>query len=165
MTSDTFPDIHFERINARTVRDVCRLSETLSDEQRKVVADNAVSIAEAHFSENAWIRAIYADKDLIGFIMLHIGSDYDDGIDCDGVFLWRFMIARPYQKMGYGNAALEKLFRYLESTGVPVLYTSCRQGRGSPEVFYRKLGFSPTGDHYGDEIELILELGQSRIRR
>jgi diamine N-acetyltransferase len=43
--------------------------------------------------------------------------------------------------------------------GVPVLYTSCTQGEASPEGFYRKMGFTPTGDHYGDEIELVLQLG------
>lgn len=37
-------------------------------------------IAQAHCSENAWLRAIYADDTPIGFIMLHIGSDYDDEI-------------------------------------------------------------------------------------
>lgn len=67
-----------------------------------------------------------------------IGSDYDDGIDCPGVFLWRF--------------------QYLEGLGVPLLYTSCGQGETSPEGFYRGPGFSPTGDCYGDQPEFVLEL-------
>ncbi|MEW5699369.1 hypothetical protein [Pseudomonas synxantha] len=50
------------------------LSETLPAAQRSMIADNGASIAEAHFSENAWFRAIYADETLIGFIMLHIGA-------------------------------------------------------------------------------------------
>ncbi len=44
------PAIHFERITARTVRQICELSETLTPQQRKMVADNADSIALAHFS-------------------------------------------------------------------------------------------------------------------
>ena len=123
-----------------------------------MVADNVVSIAEAHFSDSAWFRAIYADQTPIGFIMTHTGSDYEDGIDCPGVFLWRFMIAGPFQGKGYGKRALEKLIQHLKAMGVPVLYTSCGQGEGSPEGFYRKLGFTPTGDYYGDEIELILRI-------
>jgi diamine N-acetyltransferase len=156
------PDIHFVRITAKTVGAICRLSETLSPAQRKMVTDNAHSIAEAHFSEQAWMRAIYADQTPIGFIMLHIGSDYDDGIDCPGVFLWRFMIAGPYQGKGYGKIAMEKLIRHLESLGVPVLYTSCGLGEASPEGFYRGLGFIPTGDYYDDQPELVLRLGREQ---
>lgn len=124
-----------------------------------MVADNALSIAQAHFSENAWMRAIYADDTPIGFLLLHIGSDYEDGIDCPGVFLWRLMIAGPYQGLGYGRRAMERLFDHLRALGVPRLYTSCGLGEGSPEGFYKRLGFRPTGEMYGDEIELMLSLG------
>lgn len=148
--------VHFERINARNVLKICNLSDTLSDQQRKMVADNAVSIAQAHCSENAWVRAIYVSDTPIGLIMLHIGSDYADGIDCPGIFLWRLMIADPYQGKGYGLAAMEFLFKHLKALGIPELYTSYGLGKGSPEGFYRKLGFVPTGDHYGEEIEVVL---------
>ena len=154
------PDIHFMRITATTLNQICNLSKTLSPTHRKMVADNVHSIAEAHFSPSAWFRAIYADETPIGFIMTHTGSDYEDGIDCPGVFLWRFMIAEPYQGKGYGKRALYKLIQHLKAMGVPVLYTSCEQGEGSPEGFYRKLGFTPTGGYYGYEIELVLELDQ-----
>lgn len=152
------PDIHFMRITATTLNQICDLSETLSPTQRKMVADNVRSIAEASFSPSAWMRAIYADETPIGFIMTHTGSDYEDGIDCPGVFLWRFMLGDPWQDKGYGRRALEKLIQHLQAMGIPRLYTSCGQGEGSPEWFYRKLGFVPTGDHYGDEIELALDV-------
>jgi diamine N-acetyltransferase len=93
--------------------------------------------------------------------MTHTGSDHEDGIDCPGVFLWRFMIGGPWQGKGYGKQALEKLIQHLKAMGIPLLYTSCRRGEGSPEGFYRKSGFIPTGGHYGegdDEIELVLHL-------
>lgn len=150
--------VSFRRISASTVRDVCELSETLAESQRNMVADNGVSIAEAHFSENAWFRAIYADEALIGFIMLHIGADHDDGIDCPGAFLWRLMIAGPYQKLGFGKKALDLLARDLRARGHKELYTSHGQGEGSPEGFYHALGFVPTGNHYDDEVEVVLTL-------
>jgi len=152
------PDIHFMRITATTMNQICHLSDTLSPLHRQMVAPNVRSIAEAHFSPSAWMRAIYADEVPIGFIMTHTGSDYEDGIDCPGVFLWRFMIATPFQAKGYGRKALEKLIEHLKAMGIPLLYTSCEQGEGSPEGFYRKLGFTPTGDTYDDEIELVLQL-------
>jgi diamine N-acetyltransferase len=152
------PNIHFMHITSATLEQICDLSETLSPLQRKMVAPNVYSIAEAHFSPSAWMRAIYADDIPIGFIMTHTGSDYEDGIDCPGVFLWRFMIAEPYQGKGYGKRALEKLILHLKAMGIPLLYTSCGQGEGSPEGFYRWLGFTPTGDHYGQEFELVLNV-------
>lgn len=164
MTSETeTPDIHFMRITATTMNKICTLSDSLSPTQRHMVADNVRSIAEAHFSENVWMRAIYADDIPIGFIMTHTGSDYEDEIDCPGVFLWRFMIAGPFQGKGYGKRAIDKLIQHLKAMGIPLLYTSCGQGEGSPEGFYRKLGFIPTGDHYGHEIELVLDLSKYQV--
>ena len=157
-SSETSPDIHFMRITATTLNQICKLSETLSPAQRGMVADNVRSIAEAHFSPSAWMRAIYADETPIGFILTHTGSDYEDGIDSPGVFLWRFMIAGPYQGKGYGKRALGKMIKDLKAMGIPQLTTSCEQGESSPEDFYRKLGFIPTGDVYDDEIELLLKL-------
>ena len=152
------PAIHLERITARTVEQICELSETLTPQQRKMVADNADSIAAAHFSEMAWMRAIYAGDTPVGFLLLHIGSDYADGIGCPGVFLWRFMIAGPFQRQGYGRQAMQVLFEHLRALGVPELYTSYGLGEASPEGFYRKLGFVPTGGKYGDEVEAICRI-------
>ncbi len=155
-------DLHFVRITVKNVIPVCKLSETLSPTQRNMVADNAISIAQAHCSENVWMRAIYTDDEPIGFLMLHIGSDYDDGIDCPGVFLWRLMIAGPYQGKGFGNRAINCLLEHLRAHGIQELYTSCGLGEASPEGFYKHLGFVPTGGMYGDEIELVLKIDQDR---
>ncbi|KQW49842.1 MULTISPECIES: GNAT family N-acetyltransferase [unclassified Ensifer] len=150
-------EITFRRISALTVCEVCELSETLSEGQRNMVADNGTSIAEAHFSENAWFRAIYAEETLVGFIMLHQGSDWDDGIDCPGVYLWRFMIARPFQGKGIGKKAIELVVRDLKARGIRELYTSYGLGEASPEGFYKGLGFVLTGDSYGEEPEAVLK--------
>jgi diamine N-acetyltransferase len=147
--------IHFKRITAKTVWSICQLSETLSLQQRKMVADNAVSIAQAHFSEQAWMRAIYVDETPIGFILVHFGSDYDDGIDCPGAFLWRLMIAGPHQGKGYGKEVLDFLILQLKAQGYQELYTSCELGEGSPLGFYEKYGFQTTGEFYGEEPELM----------
>ena len=122
--------IHFKRINSDTVLEVCKMSETLPIEQRKYVADNALSIAQAYYSENVWMRAIYAEDEPVGFLMLRIGSDWADGIDCPGVFLWRLMIAYPHQGKGYGKAAVILLVEHLRALGVPKLYTSYHLGEG-----------------------------------
>ena len=154
--SDTDLPVHFKQITAANVLDVCRLSLTLSEPQRSIVTDNSVSIAQGHCSANAWMRAIYAGETLVGFVMLHFGSDFDDGIDCDGVFLWRLMIAEEHQGKGYGKQAIQRLTRFLQKQGYQELYTCYGLGEGSPEHFYKKLGFVETGDGYGDEPEVVL---------
>ena len=159
--SEAYPpadaEVTLRRISARTVGDICDLSQTLSEEQRDKVANNAISIAQAHFSENAWFRAIYAGDTPVGFIMLHIGADHDDGIDCPGVFLWRLMIAGPHQGKGFGEKAIALVVRDLKARGIGELYTSYGLGAASPEGFYKRLGFKETGGMYDDEVEVMLK--------
>ena len=118
-----------------------------------MVAPNALSIAQAHFSDKAWFRAIYADETPVGFIML-----YDDPEETE-YFLWRLMIAGPHQGKGYGRRAVEQLIEYVKTRpGAEGLLTSHVPIEGGPEGFYRKLGFEPTGEVHGGEVVMRLEL-------
>ncbi|MGD8998264.1 MAG: GNAT family N-acetyltransferase [Anaerolineae bacterium] len=91
--------------------------------------------------------------------MLHIGSEDADGIDSPRVFLWRFMIAGPYQGKGYGREALKLLVEHVQGQGFGELYTSYRRAEGGAEGFYRAFGFVPTGKSYGKEIGAVYRLG------
>ncbi|MBL1073682.1 GNAT family N-acetyltransferase [Nocardia sp. 2] len=146
--------MELRRITADTVYEVCKLSDTLSSDQRKVVADNGISIAEAHFSDAAWFRAIYVDEQAVGFVMLELGMDADE----PGVSLWRFMIAGPHQGKGYGRQTIEQLAALLKERGTTLLYTSYVRGPGSPEGFYRSLGFETTGNLVDGETEAVLRM-------
>lgn len=153
-------EVSLREITAETVREVCRLSDTLTP-PKNMVAPNAVSIAQAYFEPKAWFRAVYADDTPVGFVML-----YDDAGSTDSepdkepeYFLWRFMIAQPHQGKGFGRRAIELLVEYVKSRpGAKVLETSCGQGPGSPEGFYRKVGFERNGKIFGIEVGLSLEL-------
>lgn len=153
----TAPEVSLRRITAESVTDVCDLSETLTEAQRGKVADNGYSIAEAHYSENAWFRAVYVGEEPAGFVMLHLGGDWHDGIEHDGAFLWRFMIAGPFQGKGVGQRAIALVVRGLKARGFSELYTSYGLGEASPEGFYKRLGFKPTGEMLGDEAEALLK--------
>ncbi|GAB4586684.1 GNAT family N-acetyltransferase [Nocardia sp. IFM 10818] len=151
-STDAGSPVQLRRITADTVYQVCILSETLSAEQRKMVADNGISIAEAHFSDSAWFRGIYVGDEPIGFIMLELGMEPDE----PGVSLWRFMIAGPHQGKGYGRQVIDQLAALLKERGTTALYTSYGLGPGSPEGFYRALGFQPTGAIVDGETEAVL---------
>jgi uncharacterized protein len=149
--------VTLREIEANNLDAILRLSETLSDSHRRMVATNAVSIAQANYSKYAWFRGIYAGEDPVGFIMVYIGPDEDESNNEEVFFLWRLMVAEPYQGRGYGRKALEQVIQMAKERGAKELLTSCGEGEGSPEGFYRRLGFESTG-RYGGE-ELILRIG------
>jgi diamine N-acetyltransferase len=149
--------VSLREVTQETVRAVCNLSDTLSEAQKRMVAPNAVSIAQAYFNKHAWFRAVYADETLVGFIMLYIGSD-DDHPDEMEYFLWRFMIAGPFQRYGFGKKAIQIILDHVKQQGASVLGVSCGEGEGSPIGFYQKLGFTLTGEKSGDEIVLEMKL-------
>lgn len=145
--------VSLRAVTSETLRDICRLTDTLTPPKRYMVAPNAVSIAQAHFEPKAWFRAIYAGETPVGFAML-----YDDP-DKQEYFLWRFMVAEPHHGKGFGRRGLEQVIAHVRTRpGATALGATCGEGPGSPEGFYTKLGFKRTGEMLGDEVGLSLEL-------
>lgn len=88
-------EVQLREITAETVRQIIKLE--VAPDQHQLVASNAVSIAQAYFEPKAWFRAIYANEEPVGFIML-----FDDP-DKPEYFLWRLMVADGHQRKGYGR--------------------------------------------------------------
>ena len=131
--------VTLREITSDSVRTICHLS--VRDEQQKFVAPNAMSIAQAYFSEYAWFRAIYADNTPIGFVML------EDKPEEAEYYLWRFMIDARYQGLGFGRRALLLVIdRIRTRSNATELLTSVVRAEGSPQDFYKKLGFKLTSD-------------------
>ena len=146
-------NVTFQGITADNLWLVIKLSNTLSANHQKMVASNAISIAEAHYNEFAWFKAIYAGETPVGFIML-----YDDPHE-PRYFLWRLMIGGPYQKFGFGKKAMQLLIEYVRTRpGAKELLVSCHDGEGSPEGFYARLGFTRTGENVDGENVMRLPL-------
>ena len=138
--------VELREVTAETVREICRLE--VAPGQDRFVAPNAVSIAEAYFHSTAWFRAIYADDEPVGFLML------DDDDTKPLYTLWRLMIANGFQGRGYGKRAVELLIDYVRTRpGATALMTSWVPGDDGPAEFYRKLGFELTGEM--DEGEVV----------
>lgn len=143
--------VTLREVNADTVRTICDLA--VLEEQQQFVAPNAVSIAQAYFSEYAWFRAIYADETPVGFVML-----YDDTKKPE-YFLWRFMIDARYQSMGFGRRALELLIDHVRTRpDARELFTSVHQAEGGPQGFYEGMGFELTGQVEEGQAVLRLRL-------
>ena len=82
------------------------------------------------------------------------------GYSADTVLLWRFMVDRRFQGRGVGAGAIGLLADHARSRpGITRFATTYVQGDGSPEGFYRRLGFTATGRVLDGEAEAVMPLG------
>ncbi len=145
LTSDNFIDV---------------MNLNVAPEDRQFLATNDRSMAEAHFSDQAWYRAIYADDTPVGFVLLadeECGTRKDPDPNCA---LWRFMIDERYQRLGFGGAALRLVVEHVRThERATMLLTSYLPGNISAENFYLKFGFKLySGETPRGEIGLVLDL-------
>lgn len=145
--------VTLREIDSDTVTGICLLSELMDYPQTTFVAPNSYSLAQALFSKTAWYRAVYAGKAPVGFIML------DDNTEKPEYFLWRFMIAPPFQRSGFGRQAIERLIDYVKTRpGAKELKVSYIDHEEGPRGFYRGLGFRETGEVDDGEVMMRMEL-------
>ncbi|MCB0109677.1 MAG: GNAT family N-acetyltransferase [Caldilineaceae bacterium] len=150
-TVDRNADVTLREITEATLFDILKLK--VAPAQDSFVAPNAVSIAEAYFSQHAWFRAIYADETPVGFVMLH------DEPEAPKYYLWRFMIDARYQRLGFGRQALQRLIDHVKTRpNATELFLSYVPEEGGPRGFYEGLGFVHTGEEEDGELVMRLEL-------
>ena len=144
-------EISLQEITEDSLSDI--LSLEIADAQKHLLTNNAKSIAQAHFSRYAWMRAIYADRTPVGFVLLYLDPDkphYE---------IWRFMIDKEYQGKGYGRAAMEQIIDFLNDLpDCNEIYLSYVPEKGNASLFFKSLGFVDTGEFHGNEKEMKLEL-------
>jgi diamine N-acetyltransferase len=154
---DRGSEITLREMTPENFRSVLELK--VAPDQRGFIATNDRSIAEAHFSDQAWYRAIYADETPVGFVMLadETVGKRENPLCCS---LWRFMIDASYQRMGFGSRGLALGVEHVRShPQATMLITSYVPGNRSAEKFYLKFGFRPhLGPNTTGEIELIYDL-------
>ena len=74
-------------------------------------------------------------------------------------YLWRLLIDQHHQRRGYGTATLDAIVAYVrDERGASTLIVSAGQGEGSPQPFYERYGFVPTGELHEGEAVLELDL-------
>ena len=109
--------------------------------QKDQVAPNSISIAEGNYRKSAWFKGIFKDDKPVGFIMFDLNTITKR---CD---LWRLMIDKHYQGLGYGQIALKMAIEYIQSLSVFIEIKSSfvlKEGKNAGD-FYKKLGFVVTG--------------------
>lgn len=128
--------------------------------QERFVSSVVESLEEAAATPQAapWCRAVYADEEPVGFVMLSWNVTPAPGI-LGPYFLWRLLIDEHQQRRGFGREALVQMVDLVRADGATELLTSYHPGDGEPWPFYQRFGFEPTG--HVDEGEIVLRLDLS----
>ena len=133
----------------------------VTDEQDSYVATVTQSLRDAEDYPDAkpWYRAVYADNEPVGFVMISDGITVDDPSYVGPYYLWRLLIDRRFQGLGYGTAALDLVVAYLRGRpDARTLLTSHVVGPDAPVTFYQQYGFRLTGQVHEGEPLLELDL-------
>ena len=149
--------VSLREVSQQTLPEILALS--VAPAQEAYVANNARSIAQAHFHPEAWFRAIHAGDEPVGFLMLHDEHLLEEPREQGFYLLWRLMIDARFQGLGYGRHAVDLLALHVRTRPhAERLLTSCLPGAESALPFYLKNGFDRTGREVHGEIELARPL-------
>jgi SAM-dependent methyltransferase/GNAT superfamily N-acetyltransferase len=95
------PAVSLRPVNAQNVSAVCGLRPAPG--QSRNGRSNAEALAEAHFDPAAWVRAVYADDEFTGLLILAGGTTNAE------VELAHLLIAPERQRQGIGRAVIDAL--------------------------------------------------------
>lgn len=146
--------IELREITMRNLQDCIRLE--VDKEQKKFVASNMYSLAEAKADNISEPRAIYCGDTLVGFVMYDFDSATGKG------WVSRLMIDKRYQGRGYARKAMEIVIKTLRSyEGCARIQTSFVPENSVAKGLYTSLGFILTGEMIKGEEVCIMDVSDT----
>ena len=122
---------------------VLELKISPEQEAAKFVSPVVRSLADAWFYREEGItypKAIYADEDLVGFIMYELDTEEQQ------VFVWRFLIDQAFQGKGYGRQTIEAVLAMAkEQAQMTKVVADYVDGNEPMKKILLGLGFEETG--------------------
>jgi diamine N-acetyltransferase len=128
-------------------------------DQPGLVADNAVTLAEAPFETGSRVWGLWVGEVPVGLMALVHPDEFqwhDAGDDTEAAYLWRLMIDRNHQGKGLGRAAIALALQVARDWGKPRLVASVSNVPHSNIGFYERLGFRKTGRIVEGEVEIVI---------
>jgi diamine N-acetyltransferase len=126
---------------------------SVADAQKDFVASNVFSLAEAKADRVSNPLAIYADEQMVGFIMYDVNREEKRG------YISRLMVDARSQGQGYGRAAMaEVVDRLKREPGLHDIQTSYHPDNEAAAALYASLGFRETGEFVNIEVVVRIPL-------
>ncbi len=127
----------------------------VGETQKNYVASNMFSLAEAKVDKVSNPFAIYADEQMVGFIM------YDYNVGERRGYLSRLMVDARFQGKGYARTALaEVMDRLKRMPGIRDIQTSFHPENHVAESLYTSFGLTRTGELVDGEVVVRLKLAE-----
>jgi len=137
----------------------------VTEEQRRFISSNQHALAEAYIASDEGqiiiTFAVYKEDNMVGFISMY----YDDGngnFDYSSYGIFKMMIDKRYQGLGYGKEMVEKAIDYARTfpRGIAkVIELTYKPENVVAKKIYDSLGFVETGETLAcGEVRAVLTL-------
>lgn len=131
--------VYLKEVTKENIDEVLELG--VRDDQKSFVSTTSESLAQAYaYKETAFPFAVYNDDTMVGFIMMgyYEAKNY--------YTLWKFLIDKKYQHMGYGREALMLGISFMrDKYNIKEIYTGVAPGNSVAKGLYQSIGFEDTG--------------------
>lgn len=130
--------------------------------QRGLVADPAMTLAQAQFEPGSFVWGLWEGDKAVGLMAMVDPRAYpflEPGDDPEAAYLWRLMIDAAHQGRGHGRRALDLAVAQTRAWGLNRLTAGVVDRADSALPFYMGYGFRPTGRMPHGEVEIVLHLG------
>lgn len=131
------------------------LDLSVQENQRRFVASNMYSLAQAYVQPECAPFALYAENKPVGFVMYCIDQDDHE------YWIYRLMIDKKYQGRGYGREAMQLLINRIRAEADEdrrMIYISFEPDNAIAKSLYESLGFVADGRVEYGEVVYKLEL-------
>ena len=126
----------------------------VAESQAGLVSTVAESYADALFPPDydngpplPWIRGVLRDSIPAGFVMCADPTEQQKD-----AWLWRLLVDKSHQGFGVGRFAVEAVLDRYREMGCAKVLVCWAPKEGNASLFYKKLGFSETGEILDGEI-------------
>lgn len=148
-------DIELREVTMENFRQIILLE--LNDVDRKMVASNIYSLAEAYADKVSKPRGIYDGDTLVGFVMYNYSEPEKRG------YISRLMVDKNHQRKGYGRIGLSLALDDLKTyEGIEEIQISYHPDNKKAKPLYKYLGFVENGDFVDGEAIAILDLRKEK---
>jgi diamine N-acetyltransferase len=146
-------ELRLVELSAATIVAVNNMS--LKPGQEQYLAPVSYGIAATVVNpQTSWQRVVVDGDEVVGFVSANF--DPDEPQEHFRSVLWRINVDADDQGRGVGRFAVAQLLQEARTRGMDHVDVIYEAGDGGPELFFKRVGFTPVGEtEYGEVIAEI----------